>query len=89
MTRVPLAHWPAGLPTTLTPPQGSLQLNLQVSALRYPDKAAMVFFGRSISYRERPVAQDVREEVRKLDEQILAMNDKLTANTKQAPNICL
>ena len=52
MTRAPLAHWPAGLPTTLTPPQGSLQMNLQVSALRYPDKPAMIFFGRRISYRE-------------------------------------
>ena len=52
MTRSTLAHWPAGLPATLTPPQGSLPLNLTVSALRYPDKAAMIFFGRRISYRE-------------------------------------
>lgn len=52
MTTAPLAHWPAGLPYTLTPPQGSLMMNLTVSALRYPDKAAMIFFGRTLSYRE-------------------------------------
>lgn len=52
MTNAPLAHWPAGLPFTLTPPQGSMVMNLEVSALRYPDKPAVVFFGRAISYRE-------------------------------------
>jgi len=53
MTNAPLAHWPAGLPFTLTPPQGSMVMNLEVSALRYPDKPAVVFFGRAISYRGR------------------------------------
>ncbi len=52
MTTAPLAHWPAGLTYTLTPPQTSLAMNLTVSALRYPDKAALVFFGRTLSYRE-------------------------------------
>ena len=39
---------------------------------------------RSIRYRERAVAQDVREEVRKLDKDIQALNDKIAANQKQA-----
>ena len=46
-----VAHWPAGLPYTLTPPQGSLHLNLIVPAPRYPDNAALVFYARRISYR--------------------------------------
>ena len=45
-------HWPAGLPFTLTPPQTSVYVNLEVSALRYPDKAALDFYGRRITYRE-------------------------------------
>lgn len=38
---------------------------------------------RSVSYRVRPVLQDVRESVRKLDEQIRSVNDKVTANARQ------
>ena len=34
---------------------------------------------RSILYRERPVGQDIREEVRKLDEQIRLTQDKIAA----------
>lgn len=34
---------------------------------------------RSVSYRVRPVEQDVREEVRKLDEELLSLQDQLTA----------
>jgi fatty-acyl-CoA synthase len=44
--------WPARLPYQLTPPATSLWDNLAISARRYPDKAALVFFGRSFSYRE-------------------------------------
>jgi len=40
---------------------------------------------RSVLYRIRPVEQDVREEVRKLDEQILAVRDQIqTTNEKSA-----
>jgi fatty-acyl-CoA synthase len=44
--------WPKRLPYRLTPPANSLWQNLAVSALRYPDKAALVFFGRTFSYAE-------------------------------------
>jgi hypothetical protein len=37
---------------------------------------------RSVSYRVRPVEKDVREAVRKLDDQLLAIQDKLTANQR-------
>lgn len=45
-------HWPAGLPYQLSPPETSVYLNLEISARRYPDKTALVFYGREISYRE-------------------------------------
>jgi fatty-acyl-CoA synthase len=44
--------WPARLPRSITPPAGSLWNNLAVSALRYPDKAALVFFDTQLSYAQ-------------------------------------
>ena len=44
--------WPKRLPHAITPPATSLWDNLATSARRYPDKAALVFFGRVFSYAE-------------------------------------
>jgi len=44
--------WPKRLPRRLAVPQTSLWFNLEVSAARYPDKTAFVFFGRALSYAE-------------------------------------
>ncbi len=44
--------WPPRLPHELVLPETTLWFNLEVSARRYPDRAACVFFGRSLSYRE-------------------------------------
>ncbi|MCJ0762355.1 long-chain fatty acid--CoA ligase [Variovorax terrae] len=44
--------WPRRLPHAVVPPATSLWHNLAVSALRYPDKPALVFFGRILSYAE-------------------------------------
>ena len=46
------AHWPAGLPYQLTAPATSLYLNLAISAMRYPDKTALIFFDWQINYRQ-------------------------------------
>ncbi len=43
--------WPRRLPFSIRPPQTSLWDNLAISARRYPDKAALVFFGRQTSYQ--------------------------------------
>lgn len=47
-----LAHWPPGLPRHLTLPQTNLFHNLQVSAARYPDKPAILFYGQALSYSD-------------------------------------
>jgi fatty-acyl-CoA synthase len=44
--------WPRRLPHGITPPVTSLWDNLAVSARRYPDKAALVFFGCALSYAD-------------------------------------
>ncbi|KQM75658.1 long-chain fatty acid--CoA ligase [Xylophilus sp. Leaf220] len=44
--------WPRRLPHRITPPAVSLWDNLATSARRYPQKAALVFFGRTTTYAE-------------------------------------
>ncbi|CAM4263914.1 long-chain fatty acid--CoA ligase [Comamonas aquatilis] len=44
--------WPSRLPHSITVPATSIWENLAINARRYPDKAALVFLGRSTSYRE-------------------------------------
>jgi len=44
--------WPARLPRSLVIPETTLWFNLEVSARRYPDKAAYSFFGRTLTFRE-------------------------------------
>lgn len=46
------AVWPKRLPRALAVPETSLWFNAEVAAARFPDKAAYVLFGRSLSYRE-------------------------------------
>jgi fatty-acyl-CoA synthase len=45
-------HWPRRLPRELCVPETTLWFNLEVSARRYPNKAAYRFFGRELSYSE-------------------------------------
>lgn len=45
-------HWPRRLPQQLEIPQTSLWFNLAVSATRYPDKAATIYCGQTLSYAE-------------------------------------
>ncbi len=49
-TRPHAAAWPARLPRELVIPDTTLWFNLEVSARRYPHKAAYVFLGRALSY---------------------------------------
>ncbi len=44
--------WMPRLPHAIDTPATSLWFNLEVSAMRYPDKAALIFFDTIITYRE-------------------------------------
>ena len=46
------AFWPKGLPKAVTQPRNSLYYNLQSSAHRYPDRAAIVFYDTVVTYAE-------------------------------------
>ncbi len=51
-TRPHAAAWPQRLPHQLVVPDTSLWFNLEVSARRYPHKAAYVFLGRELSFSQ-------------------------------------
>jgi fatty-acyl-CoA synthase len=73
--------WPKRLPHALTPPATSLWDNLDTSARRFPDKAALVFFGRVLTYSqlrtqaERLAARLQALGVRKGDRVVLDMQN--------------
>lgn len=45
-------HWPPGLSRHLELPQTALYDNLMVSALHYPDRDAIIFYGKTLSYAQ-------------------------------------
>ena len=73
--------WPRRLPHAITLPATSLWDNLAISARRYPDKAALVFFGTTTSYRqlmegaERLAARLVQLGVQRGDRVVLCMQN--------------
>jgi fatty-acyl-CoA synthase len=50
--RAHFKFWPKRLPHAITVPATSLWDNLETSARRYPDKAALVFFGTVLTYAD-------------------------------------
>ncbi len=50
--------WPKNVPHSLTLPHTSLYYNLEVSATRFPDKAAILFYDTAISYAELRASAD-------------------------------
>jgi fatty-acyl-CoA synthase len=45
-------HRLVDVPRHLSAPQTSLYANLEVSANRHPEKAAIAYYGSSVSYRQ-------------------------------------
>jgi fatty-acyl-CoA synthase len=79
--------WPKRLPHALSVPQTSLWFNVEVAATRFPDKAAYVFFGRSISYREfREQAESVAGW---LQEQGVAAGDRVALFMQNCPQFSI
>jgi fatty-acyl-CoA synthase len=50
--RAHFKFWPKRLPHSITLPATSLWDNLETSARRYPDKAALIFFGTVLTYAD-------------------------------------
>jgi fatty-acyl-CoA synthase len=46
------ASWPAGLPHAITTPDTSVYTNLEISARRYPNKPAIIFYDSVLGYAQ-------------------------------------
>ena len=79
--------WPKRLPHSITVPATSLWHNLATSAARYPDKAALVFFGRVLSYR------DFAEQVERLAGTLHALGvkrgDRVVLDMQNCPQLVI
>jgi fatty-acyl-CoA synthase len=52
-------HWPPGQPRTLALPRETVHANLAASAAKHPERAAIDYYGRRLSYRELKRQVDV------------------------------
>ena len=77
------AVWPKRLPRRITPPQTSLWHNLAVSALRFPDKPALVFFNRTLSYAS--VLQQAERLAARLHALGVRKGDRVVLNMQNCP----
>jgi len=87
MQRPHYKFWPKRLPHALTPPATSLWDNLDISARRYPDKAALVFFGRVFTYRElRELAQRLAAQLHALG---VRKGDRVMLDMQNCPQLVI
>ncbi|MFV0680901.1 long-chain fatty acid--CoA ligase [Ottowia sp.] len=77
--------WPARLPHAITPPATNLWHNLVISAQRYPDKPAVVFFGRVLTYAGlKAQAEQLAGHLRALG---VAKGDRVVLNMQNTPQL--
>ncbi len=71
--------WPKRLPHRITPPATSLWQNLAISALRYPDKPATVFFGTVLTWAQMKRAAELKHSITDPDPKIAITPGDLAA----------
>jgi fatty-acyl-CoA synthase len=87
MSRPCNEFWPAGVPATLEPPAGSLFANLEASAKRSPDKAALHFMGRTYSYWS--VLTQAERLAARLFELGVEPGDRVLVNMQNCPQLII
>ena len=81
------AFWPKRLPYQLTAPQTSLWMNLQISAMRYPQKVALVFMGRTWTYSQLQLeAEKIASALRKMGVQ---KGDRVVLDMQNCPQLVI
>jgi fatty-acyl-CoA synthase len=84
----PSAHhavWPTRLPKQITIPATSLWDNLAINARRYPNKAALIFFGRVITYAA--LAAEAEQVADWLQAHGVAKGDRVLLNMQNCPQL--
>ncbi len=77
------AFWPTRLPHSLVVPQTNLYSNLEVSAQRYPDKTAIMYYGVEISYRQ--LAEEVNRLAGYLTQLGISRGDRVILDMQNCP----
>ena len=77
--------WPARLPHAITPPATSLWHNLAITALRYPDKPATVFFGSVLSWAQ--LKQQAERLAAYLQSLGVQKGDRVVLNMQNTPQL--
>ncbi|MEZ5605953.1 MAG: long-chain fatty acid--CoA ligase [Burkholderiaceae bacterium] len=77
--------WPSRLPHAITVPATSLWHNLAISALRYPDKPATVFFGSVLTWAQlKAAAERLAARLQALG---VAKGDRVLLNLQNTPQL--
>ena len=81
------AFWPKRLPHQLTAPQTSLWMNLQISAMRFPNKLALVFMGQTWTYAQLlNQAEKIASALRKMGVQ---KGDRVVLDMQNCPQLVI
>jgi fatty-acyl-CoA synthase len=81
------AFWPKRLPHAITVPATSLWDGVATNARRFPNKAALVFFGRSYTYSE--LAQQAEQVAAWLAQQGVRAGDRVVLNMQNCPQLVI
>jgi fatty-acyl-CoA synthase len=79
--------WPKRVPRSITPPQTPLWDNLAISARRYPDKAALAFFGSAITYTQ--LLQKAEQLAAYLCQLGVKKGDRVVLNMQNCPQLII
>ncbi len=85
--RAHFKFWPKRLPHAITIPEVSLWDNLETSARRYPHKAAVVFFGSVLTYRE--LMQKAERLAACLHEMGVSKGDRVVLSMQNCPQLVI
>jgi fatty-acyl-CoA synthase len=81
------ANWPKRLPHSITVPATSLWDSVATNARRFPNKSALVFFGRSYSYVE--LAEQAERIAAWLAAQGVRAGDRVVLNMQNCPQLVI
>ena len=87
MTDRHFAFWPRRVPHSLTLPETNVYDNLEVSATRYPEKTAMVYYGSEISYRR--LAEEVNRFAGYLTQLGIGRGDRILLYMQNSPQFVI
>ena len=79
--------WPKRLPHQITPPATPLWDNVAVNARRYPDKAALLFFGQRTSYAQ--LLQQAERLAARLHALGVRKGDRVVLNMQNCPQLVI